>query len=64
MATNVRPSAAFLTPEREGMKQIKFFDEDDGPSTFLKRDGVSTLKQIGERTVFEKERDNVKGITK
>ena len=26
--------------------------------------GVSTLKQIGERTVFEKERDNVKGITK
>lgn len=64
LATNVRPSAAFLTPEREGMKQIKFFDEEDGPSTFLKREGVSTLKQVGERTVFEKERDDMKGVTK
>ena len=55
----IKPTISFMSMRRDDQKQIKYVDEQDGPSSMQKRSDVPTLNEIQkeEKMLYEKERD-------
>ena len=59
-SANIKPSVAFMSMGRADYKQIKYTDEQDGPSSMqmIVCDKTAKDKDPASKNVFEQERDH------
>ena len=57
---SIRPSVSFMSMKRDEYKQIKYNDEQDGPSPLqiLGNEKAFKDKNIGDKTYYEKDRES------